>query len=195
MTSLSSLPSDVLKLILAQLNLMDVLRVCSTSKALTALLRQLHEIRMTSVGYAARTGLRPKAGLGRILEVPTLRLLELKRIPDWSLTHSRLLAAALRRHGTPPLTTLSLAQSNLGGDLAAALMPAIGENTRSRRSTYQTAMSTLEGRRQSPTRSTPTRRSPLSTSRATAFGSRLVRLATAAFPLSTRAPRTRRSLI
>ena len=129
MTSLASLPSDVLKLILAQLNLMDVLRVCSTAKALAALLRQLHEIRMTSVGYASRTGLRPKAGLGRILEIPTLRLLELKRIPDWSLTHSRLLAAALRRHGTPPLTTLSLAQSNLGGDLAAALMPAIGENT------------------------------------------------------------------
>ena len=42
MTTLSSLPSDVLKLILAQLNLMDVLRVCSTSQALTALLRQLH---------------------------------------------------------------------------------------------------------------------------------------------------------
>ena len=46
----SSLPSDVLKLILAQLNLMDVLRVCSTAKALAALLRHLHEIRMTSVG-------------------------------------------------------------------------------------------------------------------------------------------------
>ena len=128
MTTLSSLPSDVLKLILAQLNLMDVLRVCSTSKALTALLRQLHEIRMTSVGYAARTALRLKAGLGRILEIPTLRLLELSRIPGWSLGHSRLLAAALRR-GTPALTTLGLAQSNMGSVNADILAPAIGENT------------------------------------------------------------------
>ena len=128
MTTLSSLPSDVLKHILSQLNLMDVLRICSTSKALAALLRQLHEIRMTSVGYAARTGLRPKAGLGRTLEIPTLRLLELSRIPDFSLAHVRLLAAALRR-GTPALTTLGLAQSQMGGDCAAILAPAIGVST------------------------------------------------------------------
>jgi hypothetical protein len=107
---------------------MDVLRVCSTAKALAALLRQLHEIRMTSVGYAARTALRLKAGLGRILEIPTLRLLELSRIPGWSLGHSRLLAAALRR-GTPALTTLGLAQSNMGSVNADILAPAIGENT------------------------------------------------------------------
>ena len=81
------------------------------------------------VGYAARTALRLKAGLGRILEIPTLRLLDLKRIPNFGLGHSRLLADALRR-GTPALTTLGLAQTNcMLGDCAAILAPAIGVST------------------------------------------------------------------
>ena len=73
--TLAELPSDVLKLVVSHVmrhkagscNLLDVLNFCSASKSLAALLSQLHEVRMTSIGMAQRTALRPKAGLGRIL--------------------------------------------------------------------------------------------------------------------------------
>ena len=123
--SLATLTSDELKLVLSYANLMDVLMVCSASRTLVALLSQLQEIRMNSIGYAARTALRPKAGLGRMLKIETLRVVVLSSLPNFTLGHARLLAAALRR-GAPALTVLGLPQSHMGGDCATVLAPAIG---------------------------------------------------------------------